>query len=98
MVIYGAAAILSGFAAAGRYYPVAALALWWLYIGMSALLVPDVVEFLTNRDGIGFSEGMENSHPYIERSREFGGLLIASVIAGWTYLVARRKKGADASA
>lgn len=40
---------------------------------------PGFYEFLTNQDGIAFSQGMQNDYPYIEEAREFGGLLIASI-------------------
>lgn len=61
-----------------------------LLIGMG-LYVGGAWEFLTNEDGIAFSQGMQNDYPYIEQAREFGGLTIAflSVLGLW---LAWRKK------
>ncbi|MDP5171121.1 MAG: transmembrane 220 family protein [Bacteroidia bacterium] len=44
-----------------------------------------VVEFLTNTDGITFSQGMQNDFMYIEQAREFGGLTISflAMLAMW---------------
>lgn len=41
---------------------------------------PGFYEFLTNQDGIAFSQGMQNDFPYIEEAREFGGLLISCLM------------------
>lgn len=40
---------------------------------------PGFYQFLTNQDGISFSQGMQNDFPYIEEAREFGGLLISGI-------------------
>ena len=48
------------------------------------------VEFLTNNDGIAFSQGMQNDFPYIEEAREFGGLTISFLgILGLWWLSSR---------
>ena len=55
----------------------------WLLAGSVVLLAgalwyaPGAFQFLTNQDGIAFSQGMQNDYPYIEEAREFGGLTIA---------------------
>lgn len=41
---------------------------------------PGCYQFLTNDDGIAFSQGMQNNYPYIEEAREFGGLLISTIL------------------
>lgn len=57
----------------------------WNLIALVALVagvlfyVPGFYEFLTNQDGIAFSQGMQNDYPYIEEAREFGGLMISSL-------------------
>ena len=90
-LIYGSGAVLSGFALVGHRYPMLALGFFWMYLGMAVLLVPEVLTFFSNDDGIGWAEGMANDYPYIEKSREFGGLLIASGLAIGNYLFLRRK-------
>ncbi len=49
----------------------------WLILTMQS--IPGAIEFATNKDGIGISQGMSNEYPYIEAMREFGGLLITMV-------------------
>ncbi len=55
----------------------------WLVMAMLALAFgmgnyfEGAAEFLTNGDGIAFSQGMQNDFPYIEEAREFGGLTIS---------------------
>lgn len=77
MVFYLLMAGLSGAAAFGR------VGSTWLVVAMIALAFgigryyPGVAEFLTNDDGISFAQGMQDTHPYIEEAREFGGLTIA---------------------
>ncbi|MDX2245616.1 MAG: transmembrane 220 family protein [Bacteroidia bacterium] len=68
---------LFGLAVAGKYYKPA------VWVGLAACVIGAVFhavgayEFLTNKDGIAFSEGMSNAYPYIEKAREFGGLVIS---------------------
>ncbi len=57
----------------------------WNMIALVAIVAgmlfyaPGFYEFLTNQDGIAFSQGMQNDFPYIEEAREFGGLLISGI-------------------
>ncbi|GAA5214203.1 transmembrane 220 family protein [Corallincola platygyrae] len=41
---------------------------------------PSIVEFLFNSDGMGFSNSMSFSYPYIEETREALGLFIAAIM------------------
>lgn len=49
-------------------------------------------EFLTNEDGIGFSEGMQNDYPYIEEAREFGGLFISGLCVFLMWRISRKNQ------
>ncbi|TAE48036.1 MAG: hypothetical protein EAZ89_16160 [Bacteroidetes bacterium] len=42
--------------------------------------LPGLLAFLFNKDGISFSMGMQNDYPYIEEAREFGGMLISTLV------------------
>ena len=77
IAMYATVAVLFGLMATGRYFR-------WVSLGVAGLLsvglviyAPGVWAFLTNNDGITFSQGMSNQYLYIEEAREFGGLLIA---------------------
>lgn len=83
IVLYGAVALLLGFAAFKRY-------LRWATWGIAAAILvgmiyyaPGLWEFFTNDDGITFSQGMSNEFSYIEEAREVGGLTIALAAVGW---------------
>lgn len=58
---------------------------WGIWAGIGAVIwgalesVGGAMEFLTNDDGIAFSQGMSNTFPYIEVAREFGGLVITLI-------------------
>ncbi|MEZ4775437.1 MAG: transmembrane 220 family protein [Bacteroidia bacterium] len=77
IIFYGFVTALFGFAAAGKFYKPA------VWVGLAACIigaayhVVGAFQFLTNDDGITFSQGMSNTYPYIERAREFGGLVIS---------------------
>lgn len=77
VILYIFVAAVMGFAAFDKYNRYVILA----GIGITALgclaTIKSVWEFLTNDDGMGLAEGMSYEHPYIEESREFGGMLIA---------------------
>ncbi|MDX1909288.1 MAG: transmembrane 220 family protein [Bacteroidia bacterium] len=50
--------------------------------------LPGFIQFLTNKDGIGFAEGMQNDYPYIEEAREFGGMVLSTLM---TWVITRQK-------
>ena len=82
---YGIAMVLAGLAVTGRYFQKPTMAL--LAVGVLLMLyhAPGLFEFITNDDGISFSEGMSNDFQYIEKAREFGGLLIANLGLWWLF-------------
>lgn len=63
-----------------------------MLLGMLFYL-PGAFEFLTNDDGIAFSQGMQNDYPYIEEAREFGGLTIAFLAVLGLWLSWRKSSG-----
>ena len=89
VMIYGVIAVLAGFVAAGRSYPDLALGAMILIGGTALLKLPGAIEFFANDDGIGFSQGMDNTYPYIEEMREFFGLLLATAALYGTYAGSR---------
>lgn len=42
--------------------------------------LPGVIDYVTNQDGYTLMEGMSNDKPYIELTREFGGILIVAAL------------------
>lgn len=69
-------AVANGF---GKVKPVINLVALVALVGGLLFYAPGFYEFLTNEDGIAFSQGMQNDFPYIEEAREFGGLVISSL-------------------
>ncbi len=76
--------------------------LTWAAWGLALVLLVGMLvyaqgawEFLTNKDGIGLSEGMQNDYLYIEQAREFGGLAIAllAVLGLGFYWNGQKKNG-----
>jgi len=53
---------------------------------------PGVVDYMTNQEGYTILEGMSNDRPYIELTREFGGLLITLGALTFLYFQARKKE------
>jgi len=89
---YLAVSILFGAAALKKYHPYVAYGFMGT-IGIALIrYAPGLFDFLTNDDGIGFSEGMANDYPYIEQAREFGGLLISLVAILYLFLSHRKAK------
>ncbi len=70
----------------------------WFVVAMIALAFglgqyyQGAIQFLNNEDGIAFSQGMQNSYPYIEEAREFGGFLISFVGVLLMWWVQRRSE------
>lgn len=91
VLLYTSVAVLFGFGVAGRFFKDLTLGMTLVIFFAACLLFPDFLTFLTNDDGIGFAEGMSNAHPYIERMREFGGLMITAIFLGLLYFVSCRK-------
>lgn len=73
-------AVLSVANGLGKVKPTWNLVALVALIGGLLFYAPGFYEFLTNEDGIAFSQGMQNDYPYIEEAREFGGLVISSLL------------------
>ena len=91
ILMYVVITALFGLAAFGRYFEIPTLAITGVCLVITLIHVPGLIDFITNDDGIKFSEGMQNTYPYIEKAREFGGALIATLATGWLYLRIRDK-------
>lgn len=87
VILYTALSLLSAFSDTGKIKRPLLIALLFCGAGMLNY-IPGFFSFLTNDDGISFSQGMSNQYPYIEQAREFGGLLISSVVM---YVLYRRQ-------
>ena len=85
------AAIGCGLAAFKRYYP-------YVYLGLIAFYLAYAVILFFTKDGVrdwifkynrpGIAETMQATKPYIEKTREFFGLLIISAALAINYFVA----------
>ena len=77
--IYLAAAILCGLAAFGRYFPavyLAAVAFYLIYAVILFFAKDGVRDWLMKYHRQSIVESMQATKPYIEKTREFFGLLI----------------------
>lgn len=87
MLFYGEITILFGMATAGKIIRPLVGRIGILSILLALFFLPGAFEFLTNQDGVAFSQGMSNDYGYIEEAREFGGLLIVilALVGLWRY-------------
>lgn len=90
ILMYAAVAVLFGLAVTNRYYQPVLIGGMVICLVWAIYLSPALYDFITNDDGITFSQGMSNEQPYIELSREFGGLLIAGISLGYLYFQAKK--------
>src|SRR5687767_7128221 len=80
--IYLSAAVLCGLAAFGRYFPYVYLAFVTFYLVYAIILFfakDGVRDWLMKYHRQSIVESMQATKPYIEKTREFFGLLIISV-------------------
>jgi hypothetical protein len=92
--IYGYAALLCWWAAKNKFYPSAYI------IGISVYLIY-AVYLLFTKDGVmdwarehqaeNLVQTMKAEKPWIEDTREFGGLLILIIVLGVNYFYSKRK-------
>ena len=93
MILYGYLTVLFIMGFMGKFVKPA------VWVGLAICIIGAFIhvgglyEFLTNHDGIGFSQGMSNEYPYIEKAREFGGLVIGG-LAMWFLFWQMRKNQA----
>jgi hypothetical protein len=79
--IYGFAAILCGLAAFGKNYPLVYLAFiaFYLFYGVALFFAKDGVrDWIVKYNRPSIVESMQATKPYIEKTREFFGLLIVA--------------------
>ena len=90
LILYGAVAATFGFAAVGRNFLPVTAGLGIICLAWSLYHLPALFEFATNTDNMGLAQGMSYEYPYIERSREFGGLFVAFLALLWLFFRQRR--------
>ena len=91
VLLYGTVAVLFGYGVAGKHFKHFTLGALLLTTFAALLHFPGFIQFLTNDDGIGWSEGMSNAFPYIEQMREFGGLAITAGFLALLYFLSAKK-------
>lgn len=88
--IYLAASICCGLAAFELYYPLIYLLLMAFYLIYASILFFDndgVRDWMVKYNKPSITESMQASKPYIEKTREFFGLLIITVAIAINYFV-----------
>jgi len=88
--IYMAASILCGLAGFGMYYPMAYLLLIAFYIIYAIILFfakDGVRDWIIKYQQPSLTESMQATKPYIEKTREFFGLLIIAAAYALNYFV-----------
>jgi hypothetical protein len=91
VTIYMLAAVACGLAAFGLYFPVAYLLLILFYVGYAIVLFfakDGVRDWVVKYNRPSITESMQATKPYIEKTREFFGLLIISAALALNYFVA----------
>lgn len=79
--IYVSAAACCGLAAMGRFYPIVYIVLTAFYLVYATILFfakEGVRDWITKYNRPSITESMQATKPYIEKTREFFGLLIIS--------------------
>lgn len=88
--IYMAASILCGLAGFGMYYPMAYLFLIAFYLVYAVILFfakDGVRDWIIKYKQPSLTESMQATKPYIEKTREFFGLLIIAAALALNYFV-----------
>jgi hypothetical protein len=88
--IYMAASIFCGLASFGMYYPMGYLFLIAFYLIYALILFfakDGVRDWITKYKSPSITESMQAKKPYIEKTREFFGLLIIAAALGLNYFV-----------
>lgn len=94
MPIYLYGAVLCWFAFRGRYYTRAMLFGIAAYVVYAVFLVftkNGVIDWATEHHAESLVQTMKAEKPWIEDTREFGGLLILIVVLGIDYVYGRKK-------
>ncbi|MDT0684972.1 transmembrane 220 family protein [Autumnicola psychrophila] len=91
VTIYMVAAIACGFAAFGTYFPMIYLIAIAFYMAFAVVLFfskEGVLDWITKYKQESIVQSMQATKPYIEKTREFFGLLIISAALVINYIVA----------
>lgn len=91
VTIYMVAAVSCGLAAFHKYYPVVYLVAIGFYIAYALILFfarDGVKDWIVKYNRQSIVESMQATKPYIEKTREFFGLLIISAALAINYFVA----------
>lgn len=92
VTIYMVAAICCGLAAFKMYYPAVYLMAIIFYLGYAVWIFfskDGVLDWIRKYHAPSLVESMQTTKPYIEKAREFFGLLIISGALAINYIVAR---------
>ena len=90
--IYMIASICCGLAAFGKFYPVVYLvviAFYLIYATQLFFAKDGVRDWIVRYNRPSIAESMQATKPYIEKTREFFGLLIISAALAINYFVAK---------
>ena len=90
--IYMIVAIICGLAIFELYFPVAYLILFVLYVSYALALFfskDGVRDWLFKYNRPSITQSMQATKPYIEKTREFFGLLIACAVLAMNYFAGR---------
>ena len=90
--IYMVASICCGLAAFGKFYPVVylvAIAFYLIYAIQLFFATDGVRDWIIKYNKPSIAESMQATKPYIEKTREFFGLLIISAALAINYFVAK---------
>lgn len=90
VLIYGYVAIIGFLAFAQKFYKWLIIAGLVLFSSGVLYLLPSVYDWLSNHSEVSLLYGMAADKPYIEESRECGGLFIA--LLGLVYFYLQGKK------
>ncbi len=86
--IYMAASVLCGLAAFGKFFPVLyliAIAIYLVYAAKLFVTKDGVWDWITKYNKPSIVESMQATKPYIEKTREFFGLVIISAALAINY-------------
>jgi len=95
MPIYLYGAVLCWLAFKNKFYPNAYLigiAAYLLYAVIKIFQVNGVIDWYNDHDSESLVQSMKAEKPWIENTREFGGLLILIVVLLINYLYSKRAK------
>jgi len=93
--IYGYAAVLCGLAFKNRYFPkayIAGITVYMLYAIFLFFTKNGVLDWANEHNAENLVQTMKAEKPWIEDTREFGGLLILVAVLLINYLHSRKKK------